>query len=251
MGNWLEQVHKGKRQLPRRILLYGVRGIGKSTWASMSDRPIFIPTEDGIADIDCASFPLCDSFPKFMEYLGELYTNQHDFGTVVIDSADWLERLIWNDVAQARGVDSIASIDFQKGYEFAITQWRETLCGLDALRNERGMYVILLAHAKIEKFANPLTETYDRYQPRLHKYACDIVQEWCDEVLFATYKVYTKSTNEGFNKTRNQGIGSGERVIYTTERPACAAKNRLSLPDELKLDWNEYAKFLNQGAIAA
>ena len=39
--------------------------------------------------------------------------------------------------------------------------------------------------------------------------------------------------DEGFNRTRVQGIGSGERVLKTTERPAHLAKNRLNLPDEL------------------
>jgi uncharacterized protein HemY len=37
-----------------------------------------------------------------------------------------------------------------QGYVFALTNWREVLAGLDALRNERGMHVILIAHAQIE-----------------------------------------------------------------------------------------------------
>ena len=106
------------------------------------------------------------------------------------------------------------------------------------------MTVILIAHAKIERFENPETESYDRYVPRLHKYARAVVQEWCDEVLFATYKVYTKVTDEGFNRKKAKGMGSGERVIRTTERPAHLAKNRLNLPDELPLDWPAYAQYI-------
>ena len=118
------------------------------------------------------------------------------------------------------------------------------LDGLSALRDQRGLTVILIAHAKIERFEDPQTEAYDRYMPRLHKSASALISEWCDEVLFTNYRVFTKSQDEGFNRTRVQGLGSGERVLKTTERPAHLAKNRLNLPDELPLAWSEFAKFL-------
>ena len=52
----------------------------------------------------------------------------------------------------------------------------------------------------------------------MHKSASALVQEWCDEVLFATYKVYTKVSDEGFSRKKARGIGTGERVIYTDGR---------------------------------
>lgn len=247
----LSQVHTGKRPAPRRVMLYGVHGIGKSTFGAMADKPIFLPTEEGLGEIDCASFPLLTSYDQVLAALGELYSEPHDYRTVVIDSLDWLEQLVWNEVSQKRNVETIEDIGYSKGYVFALTQWREVLAGLDALRNERGMSVVLLAHCKIERFENPETDTYDRYVPRLHKLASAVVQEWCDEVLFATYQVYTKQTDEGFNRTRTQGIGSGERVMRTTERPAHVAKNRLNLPEELPLDFNAYAQYLRTDRPAA
>src|SRR5690606_10937660 len=111
----------------------------------------------------------------------------------------------------------------------------------DALRAERSMQVILIAHAAIEKFANPETDSYDRYAPRLQKQASALVQEWCDEVLFASYRVHTRTSSEGFDRKRTQGIGTGERILRTTERPAHVAKNRLNLPDELPLDYRVFA----------
>jgi hypothetical protein len=65
-----------------------------------------------------------------------------------------------------------------------------------------------------------------------------------DEILFMSFKVHTKQSDEGFNKKKNRGVGSGERIMRTTERPAHIAKNRLCLPDEMPLNWNEYAKYL-------
>ena len=240
----LEQVVSGKNPAPRRVMLYGTHGIGKSTFAACAPKPVFLQTEDGLGEIDCDKLPLATTLNDAMNALSELYTEKHPYKTVVVDSLDWLERLIWAEVCRKRNVESIEDIGYAKGYIFALTQWREFLEGLSALRNDKGMTAILIAHARIERFENPETESYDRYVPRLHKLAAAVVQEWCDEVFFATYKVYTKQTEEGFNRKRSQGIGTGERIIRTQERPAHVAKNRLNLPEEMPLDWNAYAHYL-------
>lgn len=237
----LEQVQRGRVAAPRRTLLYGTHGIGKSTFGAMAASPIFVQTEDGLGGIDCERFPLAAGYGDVLAALGALYAEPHEYRTLVLDSLDWLERLIWADVCAKRGVESIEDIGYGKGYVFALTNWREILAGLDALRNERGMEIVLIAHAQIERFANPETDTYDRYSPRLQKLASALVQEWCDEVLFATYRIHTKVTNEGFDRKRVQGVGTGERILRTTERPAHVAKNRLGLPEEIPLDYRIYA----------
>ncbi|HYD02460.1 MAG TPA: ATP-binding protein [Phycisphaerales bacterium] len=239
----MQQITRGRRVQPRRIMLYGTHGIGKSTFGAMAERPVFVPTEDGLADIDCESFPLSRSLGDVMAALESLYTGDHPYRTVVIDSLDWLERLIWAAVCADKGVESIEDIGYAKGYTYAIDKWRMVLGALDALRSDRGTTVVLIAHSKIDKFENPETVPYDRYSPRLHKLASALVQEWADEVLFATYKVHTVKVAEGFNQAKHNGVGTGERVIRTVERPAHVAKNRLNLPDELPLDYRVYAAF--------
>lgn len=237
----IEQIMKGLQPGPRRLLLYGTQGIGKSTFVASSESPIFIQTEDGLGEIGCDKFPVAETFEQVMTALTELYTQSHRYRTVAIDSLDWLERLIWNEVCRKRNVTNIEDIGYAKGYTFALNYWREFLEGLTALRRDKGMTIVLIAHAKIEKFENPETESYDRYVPRLHKLVSAMIQEWCDEVLFATYKVHTKQTEEGFGRKGTRGIGTGERILRTSERPAHMAKNRLNLPDEIPLDWNAYA----------
>ncbi|HHK42447.1 MAG TPA: hypothetical protein ENJ50_08520, partial [Planctomycetaceae bacterium] len=145
-----------------------------STFGAMALNPIFIQTEDGLGNIDAARFPLAASFDDVMNAITALYSETHDFRTIVIDSLDWLERLIWNEVVRrkpttekGRQVASIEDYGFAKGYTFAIDLWKEVLDGLTALRDERGLLVVLIAHAKIERFENPETDPYDRYSPRL------------------------------------------------------------------------------------
>ncbi|MBA4133063.1 MAG: hypothetical protein C0519_16790, partial [Hyphomicrobium sp.] len=77
----MNQISKGRKVRPRRAMLYGTHGIGKSTFGAMAEKPIFIPTEDGLADIDCESFPLARSLGEVMAALESLYSGDHDYRT--------------------------------------------------------------------------------------------------------------------------------------------------------------------------
>jgi hypothetical protein len=242
--------------MPPRLMLYGTEGIGKSTFGAGAPAPIFVPTEDGLGEIDCHQFPLAKSLAEVMEALGDLYREPHDYQTVVVDSLDWLERLIWDEVCAEYGVKSIEKADggYAKGYTHALTYWREFLSRLDALRTNRGMVVITIAHAKVEKFEDPESAAYDRYSPRLHKHASALVTEWADAVLFATRKFRTETEEAGFNRTRTiaapLGKDGGERILRTVGSPACIAKNRFGLPAELPLSWNALVAALSAPATA-
>ena len=115
--------------------------------------------------------------------------------------------------------------------------WRELMDGFNALRNERGMAVILIGHCQIKRFDSPETEPYDRFMPKLQERSNALVREWADAVLFANYRTVVKKSEVGFNKEVARGISPGERLLFTTERPAYMAKNRYALPDQLPLSW--------------
>ncbi|MEN6386025.1 MAG: ATP-binding protein [Phycisphaerales bacterium] len=249
--NILEQIHKGKRSMPPRLMLYGVEGVGKSTFGANAPNPIFIPTEDGLGEIDCASFPLAKKYSDVEAYLSALAIEQHDYQTVIIDSGDWLEQLIWEELCRISGVSTIEKCDggYGKGYIAALGFWRQIVDALDALRTERHMAVILIAHARVERFEDPESSAYDRYSPRLHKHATALLTEWADAVLFATRKFRTESENMGFGKERTIAVGlgkdGGERVIRTVGGPSCIAKNRYDLPYEIPLSWDAFINALN------
>jgi hypothetical protein len=234
----------GKTQLPPRILLYGIEKIGKSTLAASAPKPIFVPTEDGLGQIDCARFPLATNYEQVTTNLEALLTNEHDYGTVVVDSGDWLERLIYDRTCKASNVTSIelAAGGYGKGYTAALAYWREILDMLDACR-ERGMIVIIICHAIVEKFDDPDSVSYDRYSPKLHKKTSGpLLTEWADAVLFATRKIRVAVQKEGMkSRATATGIGKagGERVLRCVGGPSCVAGNRYSMPDEIPLTWDD------------
>lgn len=223
-------------------MLYGVQGVGKSTWAATAPGTVFVPTEEGLNDIDCDKFPVVKSFDEFLGRLRQLGESDHRYKTVAIDSLDWLEQLVWQKVCEDKGVTSIADIGYGKGYDYACDYWKKVVACLDYLRHTKEMAIVLIAHARVEKYENPETESYDRYTPQLHRKAAAMVQEWCDEVLFATYKVYTKTEGDGLKKT-TKGIGGDERIVRCTEKPFAVAKNRLRMPDEIPMDYAAYAQY--------
>ena len=247
----IDQIQRGKQPMPPRLVVYGTEGVGKSTFASQAPSPIFIQTEDGLAEIDCDRFPLSTRFDDVTAALSELHSEKHDYQTVVIDSLDWLERLIWDQLCRQYNVASIEKVDggYAKGYTHALTYWREILDGLGRLRIDRGMVVICIAHSKVEKFEDPESSAYDRYSPRLHKHAAALVCEWADAVLFATRKFRTQSEDAGFGRKRAIaapiGAGGGERILRCTGGPSCIAKNRYGIADELPLSWQTFVDALS------
>lgn len=240
----LDSIQKGVFKRPRRVMLYGVEGIGKSTFGSLAQNPIFIPTEDGLNDIDCESFPVAEDLDAFLENIAVLIRDEHKYKTVIVDSADWLERLIFSEVCREKNVKSIEDIGYAKGYKFALDHWDRFLSGLNILRDQKGMMIMLLAHSQVERFEAPEGDSYDRYMPRLHKLASGLVLQWCDEVFFATYKITVKKEDKGFNKKRGIGVDRDERVMKCTEKASHMAKNRLGMDDEVPFEWISYANEL-------
>lgn len=231
----LTSLRQRSESKPPRMLVYGTAGIGKTSLGMAAPAPVFIQTEE--SEVNCPTFGLLKTYGEVMEAIGALYGEPHDYRTLVLDSVDWLEPLVWAETCRANNWASIEAAGYGKGYLAALDQWRTLLDGMNALRDERGMTILLIAHCEIKRFDSPETEPYDRYQIKLHSRASALVQEHVDAVLFANYRVSTVKADLGFNKKAVRGVGGGDRMLYTNERPAFLAKNRYGLPDSLPLDW--------------
>lgn len=222
----LSTIQRGRTVKPPRLVVYGMEGIGKSTFAASFPASVFIQTEDGLGQIDCARFPLAKKTSDVVDQLTALLKEKNDFQTVVVDSLDWLERLIWDDVCEAAKVDSIEKIGYGKGYVNALTVWREILDLLSAL-HESNKIILLLAHAIAEDYTDPEVAGLKRFTPRLHKTARSLIAEYVDAVFLATRK---------FGAAK--GDLDNPRIVRTDASPYQVAKSRYSIPSELPLDAN-------------
>lgn len=231
---------------PPRIVVHAQQGVGKTTFAAGAYKPIFLPFEDGLTGLEVDAFPLLTNYADTIAALDTLAEGGHEFGTVVLDSLDWLEPVIWKQVCIDAGKGSIEEIPYGKGYTEAGNYWRQLLAKLDVLR-ARGMAVILIAHTEVKRFDAPDMDAYDRYQIKLHRVAAGLVIEWADIVGFAQMETALKKEKQGFSD-RVRGISTGRRVLRTNEAAAYMAKNRYSLPDPLPLEWPSLMAALNPPA---
>lgn len=236
----LDQVIKGTLKVPDLMLIFGVDGVGKSTFAAGAPSPLFIGPEKGTARLNVQRLPSPKDFRDLAGQLNALWAEKHDYKTVVIDTVDWLEPMIWAQVCRDEGVSNIEQVGggFAKGYIVALGYWQILRLALVKLQEERGLNVILLAHAEVKAFTDPqLNASYDRYVLKMHHKAAALLREWVDFVGFANYKTiaHGKAT-----AAKQKAYGDGTRRLYTERRPAFDAKNRLGLPPEMEFSYEAY-----------
>lgn len=236
----LESLQRGRSLRAPKIVVYGGPKIGKSTFAAGAPNPVFIQTEEGLDALDVVKFPMAESFDQVMGALAALATEEHVFETVVLDSLDWTEPLIWAHVAKAHSVRHIEEIGYGKGYVEALVHWRELLDALDYLRNERGMAVVIIAHDEIRKMQPPDGEPYDYAALKLHRRAGDLVEEWADVIGYATLKQTIRKDDMGFQKTHNRAVSLDKRVLHVGQNPAYISGNRYGLKSEIPLSWADF-----------
>ena len=151
----LADIRKFTAQLAPRILVHGQEGVGKTTLASKFPPPIFLQAEDGCpGSLEIDSFGLIENFADLRSAIGALASEQHHFQTVVLDSLDAPEKLIWRDACRSQGWASIERPGYGKGTMVKFW-WVDILKGLDFLRRQLGMSIVLLAYSAIETINDP------------------------------------------------------------------------------------------------
>lgn len=233
----LDNLVKKRADKPPRMVIYGVPGVGKTTLAAEFPSPIFLQTEEGAGALELTTFQAepFRSFAEVEEAIVLLFEGEHAFRTVVIDSLDWLEPLVWAEACRRNGWASIEEPGYGKGYIETDAVWRHLLKGLDALRQHRGMNVVMLAHEQIKTFADPERESYDTYQLRLHRRAADILTEFADVIGFMNFSISIEKEKAGFKATA-KAKGSGQRMLHLSQRPSFVAKNRYGMPDSIMIN---------------
>ena len=109
---------------PPRILTHGVAGVGKTTFAAASPRPVILRTEDGLGTLDVPHFRWPEPSTTSCKP-STRSTPRRPFQTLVVDSIDWLEPLVWARVFKDHGWASIEEAGYGKGYVNALDLWRQ------------------------------------------------------------------------------------------------------------------------------
>jgi len=228
---------------PPRLIVVGVEGWGKTTLGALAPDPAIVQIRGetgydtllGAGLVPAVPCITANSWPVLLAAFKREAESESPHKTYVTDALGGAETLCHEFVCDRDfngdwGEKGFAS--FQKGYDVAVPEWISFLDTLDAL-HQRGSMIILLSHANVVNFKNPLGEDFDRYAAALHKKTWAPTRKWADAIFFATYRTLTHDRDAQGRKTQAKGIGGTQRVIFTERRDAFDAKNRYSMPPEL------------------
>lgn len=222
----------GIRPTALKTVIYGPEGIGKTTFASCFPKAVFIDTEGSTKFFDLARFPVPTSWTMLLDEVEEIINEPTLCDTLVIDTADWAEKMCIAEVCSTNGKKGIEDFGYGKGYTYVYEAFAKLLHKLEDV-TDKGVNVVLTAHAALRKFEQPdEMGAYDRWELKLlnapKANICAMVKEWADLVIFANYQTYAVAADDKGKKYKAQG---GKRVMFLNHNPCWDAKNRFGLPD--------------------
>jgi hypothetical protein len=223
-------IQRGRRHTPVRAVIYGTEGIGKSTLAAAFPSPVILDTEEGTHHLDVARVSI-GSWDELRAAVAEIGSKPSEFRTVVIDSADWAERLLIESLLVEHKQKSIEGFGFGKGYTILAEGFGRFLTQCDALIGV-GLNVAFVAHSKVQRTSPPdMADGFDRYELKLTKQTAPLLKEWCDLLAFCNYKTTVSEGSDG----RKKATGGKRRLMHLERAAAWDAKNRYGLEAELPM----------------
>lgn len=247
------EISTGIIKEPHFIVIYGPDGVGKTTFAAEAPSPIIVGPESGSNRIKTTRAKNIKTMKDIRDSVKWLRAEKHDFKTLALDSLDWIEPLLWDEVCIKEGKgNSIEEFGggFQKGYGAALSHWKTFIEQLQDLRHNREMNIIAIAHSRTMTVNDPMQQVpYDRHSIKLQdgktSSAAALWREAVEAVLFVTFEDTVFKQNKGDKKGKvSEG---GPRKIFTVRHAAYDAKNRLGLPSELPLSYKAFSEAADLG----
>jgi hypothetical protein len=228
------KITSGKQTRAQRVVIYGVESVGKSTFAAQFPKPLFLDVEGGTAHLDTDRVEIA-TLAELESAIRECQST--DYQSVIIDSADWAERLVLEGMLTQDKKKSVEDYGYGKGFVMLAEKFARLLTIADQIVAS-GKNVVFIAHSKVQRVEPPdMLSAYDRYELKLTKQSAPLLKEWADELWFFKFKTKTVESESG----RSKGIGGKERIILTTHSAAYDAKTRSGLAEELPMAWDSVA----------
>lgn len=233
------------KEMPAKIILYGVPKIGKSSLAAQWPEPFFINIEGGLdyLPVKVRATPRLTAYEDVMAWLRHIYDDEKfTCGTLVIDSMDWLESLAQAKLVKDNGAKGITdpnikAFAYHRGVADAAELCINAIKWLNAIHEKKGIKSVIIAHSQVKEVNLPGQEAYQRNEMKLSKNLGAKMYEWADLVLFATHSFHVSS----------EGKTSEPRpVLLAGGNAAFLGGGRMLLSKELPLNYQAIEKEICQ-----
>ncbi|MCC8064796.1 MAG: ATP-binding protein [Clostridiales bacterium] len=244
-------VTRGPIPRGQKVVIYGPEGIGKTTFAARFPDPLYIDTEGSTSHFDVARLPAPESWAMLFEECVHVADNPALCKTLVIDTADWAEKLCIQSVCIRAGKNGIEEFGYGNGYTYVCEEFGKLLNYLEDAIIRQGLNVVFCAHAALRKVELPdEMGRYDKWALKLiDAQKCSVaamLKEWADLLLFCNYKTIVVRDENG--KGKAQG---GKRMMYAAHHTCWDAKNRHGLPDEMPMEYEQIAHLFTPASAPA
>lgn len=233
------KIETTKINKPPTVVIYGAHGVGKSTFAASAPSPIFIRTEDRHGHLRVQAFEFMRTLQMVRDAINYLRTEDHQYKTVVLDSLDWTQDLIYQELVEKYGAKNISDkkkFAFGLGFQLAEEIWTsEVLKPLVALAEERKMIPILISHFKERYIEDAEGNQYKKYDIDLQDRACARVHEMADVVGFMDYRRDSEEKEAKGGGTFTKISSTGKVVLRLQPQPFFEAKRYGDLPAALEI----------------
>jgi len=227
-------IQKGKKSKPSRIAMYAVEGIGKTTLAATFPNPLFLDTEGGSDYVEADSFATA-SIEDLDAAVKYLTTESHEYETVVVDTLDYFEQVLGDNLCKSRGWSDLSAPGYGEGPIALEAEMLKLLLKFDTVI-AAGIHVVFIVHAIVKPFTDPtIGSSYDRFQMQLAKRSEPLVKGNVDHLLFVNYDTMVLEQKKDFGGTTKKGARGKERVCHTQRTAAFDAKCRADVPESFTL----------------
>lgn len=208
-------------------LIYGAPKVGKSTFCSQFEAPLFLDSEAGLRSLETYNVSVgCweDVMNVYKELKAAKASGNLMFKTLVFDTIDNFYAFCMEYTCKANKINHPSDLEYGKGWNMVKIAFTNAMNAFKAL----GLGVVYVAHAN-EKEIKTRSGSYTRYDAAIAGQAYNIITASCDFILYAA----VESTPEGGEK----------RILHTKPCEFWNAGDKTGkLPAEIPLDAQEFLK---------
>jgi len=223
----LEKTSDAPLRAPKGII-YASTGVGKTIFGLNSYKRFVLNCENGTVYTKKGVTDYLRTWDEMFPWLEAMAYEEHNYKTFVVDTIDWLLRRIEEHVSstggKANGLDATLNKShggYGNGKQVLMNYiYQKVLPLLDAMV-DRGIAVILLAHASRQNIINIDGVTIEKSTPDIHPVLQQTFVEWADFV--------------GAAKIEGQ-----DRVLFLNETGQMLAKNRYGIDEPIRFDWDSF-----------